>query len=108
MSLAILDGASIFYCNCLLIFFLEYTRALCIIVLRKNFKIQERLFPARQLPHRGYILTITNLGFIGINLNYVRAYGAMAEGQRAAPPVIALDVRNNLSRASTFDVDRVP
>jgi hypothetical protein len=51
---------------------------------------------------------MTNLGFIGINLNYVRAYGAMAEGQRAAPPVIALDARNNLSRASTFDVDRVP
>ena len=48
------------------------------------------------------------MGSSGINLNYVQAYGAMAEDQRAAPPVIALDAMNSSLSASMFASDRVP
>jgi hypothetical protein len=65
---------------------------------------RERPFPAQQLPERDYILTTTNLGSIGINLNY-----NLAEvPDHAAPPVIALHARNNSSSASMFAFDRLP
>jgi hypothetical protein len=51
---------------------------------------------------------MTSMGSIEINLSYVRGYGAMAEDQRAAPLVIALDAGNNSSRASMSTAKRLP
>ena len=88
-------------------FFLEYARALHITVDRSFKNIREDILGLTD-NSRGYILAKTSLASIGINLNYTLAYGAMAEGRRAAPSVIVLDAVNNSSRASMFAVDREP
>ena len=84
-------------------FFLEYARALRIIVKIEVLKYKRgRSQPGGYLKETTFLI-MTTLGFIRINLDY-----DLAEvPDRTAPPVIALDVGNSSSSASMLASDRV-